>query len=111
MTQQLEPVDTKSQEVKSWKHLLGNPYLKDLHPTMLLPGGLVETALVRIQGMSKSADKQPIPIRYDKSFVARKIAKSVITKIKPESFEALVELIKEAWSYYEVLLEEENAKV
>lgn len=94
-------LETTLGDIRNWKSVLGNPYLKDLHPVMLLPGGLVETCLCRVTGMSKSAEKQLFSIRYDRSFVCRKIAKSVIAKIKPESLEQLQEIMKEAWDYYQ----------
>lgn len=85
----------------SWREVLGNPYRFGLHPAMLL-GEYQSLHPVRIKDQSgKSSIKILANIAFNQDYVYEWLRVLFINKLQIKSKQQLLEIVEQAWEYYE----------
>jgi hypothetical protein len=86
-----------SKKYQMWYTLPGNPYMVNISPLMLLPGGyLLERSLKK-----KGEEEATItPVCYDRQFVIQSIISTVISPLTDLDDAFIADLFSEALEFY-----------
>ena len=87
-----------------WYALPGNPYMVNISPLMLLPGGY---KIERSVKPSKNAVKENWQVTYDYQFVIQSIESTVIEPLKGLDDKTIIELFTEALEFHRWLNNQE----
>jgi hypothetical protein len=88
---------TKHNNIR-WNELLGDPFTRTLNPLMLEGKGVSFTKLSRTPGATQKVAHE---ISYDREYVLAFLTKKVIQSLQIKDKQEALDLISEAWNYYE----------